>query len=770
MRSFLSLLFLALAAQLPAFGQACTGLCLQQVACAGSGTTSISGTVYAPNGTDPLPNVLVFIPNAAVPAMSAGVSCPIPGTPPDGSPLVGTITATDGTFKLTNVPVGMNIPLVIQSGRWRRQLVVSSTAACADTAFSTRMPRNQSEGDIPHFAVATGSADQVECVLRKVGIDDAEFTNPMSTGRIHLYSGTPRGSGAYIDANTPLQTALMDDLSTLKNYDVLMLPCEGGAYAQPANELSNLIQFADAGGRVYASHFSYSWMYQNPPFDSVANWHVDQPQLPDGAATVNPGFSGAATLSAWLQVVGASTAPGQIVVTTNRHDLDGVNAPTQSWITLNDPAAGNPVMQFTFNTPVASANQCGRVLFNEYHVENRTSGTVASAIRPFPTECSNAAITSQEKLLEYSLFDLTNDGGAPTLTPSSKDFGTAYLGFATAPQTFTWTNHSIFSATVTSATVTGDFALVGNTCKDVASSASCTLSVVYQPTTAVPASGTLTVVSNSSTQTAALTGTGTQPLILSSTNLNFANTDVGATATQTMTLHNAAPGSIPLNGSVQAGDFAVSSDCGTALASNASCTLRVSFKPGTTGMRSGQAAFNGQVATFTGTGVDFSTAFTPGSGGVIAGLGISAPVAVLPISGFSAPVALTCSTTAPASTCMVNTANVVPSVNSGVTVQINTTSKYTVIGYGGAGRWKLALLAVASGWLLCRFRSRTARAKGLMTLVALALGCALLGGCAGKLPATNASYTAPGSYTFTVTGTDGFLTHTATYALTVSAK
>ena len=98
--------------------------------------------------------------------------------------MVGTTTAVDGTFTLTNVPVGSNIPLVIVAGRWRRQIVVPGTASCADTTFSTRMPQNQTEGDIPKFAIATGSADAVECVLRKVGIPDAEFTNPTGTGRI----------------------------------------------------------------------------------------------------------------------------------------------------------------------------------------------------------------------------------------------------------------------------------------------------------------------------------------------------------------------------------------------------------------------------------------------------------------------------------------------------------------------------------------------------------------------------------------------------------
>src|ERR1035441_6752436 len=58
-------------------GQACVGLqCLQTQNCPANSPTSISGVVYAPNGTDPLPNVTVYIPNAPVAAFTPGVSCP----------------------------------------------------------------------------------------------------------------------------------------------------------------------------------------------------------------------------------------------------------------------------------------------------------------------------------------------------------------------------------------------------------------------------------------------------------------------------------------------------------------------------------------------------------------------------------------------------------------------------------------------------------------------------------------------------------------------
>ena len=67
-------------------------------------------------------------------------------------------------------------------------------------------------------------------------------------------------------------------------------------------------------------------------------------------------------------------------------------------------------MQMTFNAPVgaSAANQCGRVMFNDYHVVelNDISGLV------YPTECpsynnSAYAMSPQEEMLEYALFDLS---------------------------------------------------------------------------------------------------------------------------------------------------------------------------------------------------------------------------------------------------------------------------------------------------------------------------------------------------------------------------
>jgi hypothetical protein len=83
----------------------CEGLECQQVACENGGTTSLSGTVFAPNGTLPLYNAIVYVPNAPVdPFPTTGVTCDKCGTSPSGRPVATALSDADGKFKLTNVP------------------------------------------------------------------------------------------------------------------------------------------------------------------------------------------------------------------------------------------------------------------------------------------------------------------------------------------------------------------------------------------------------------------------------------------------------------------------------------------------------------------------------------------------------------------------------------------------------------------------------------------------------------------------------------------
>lgn len=408
-------LLLALAPML-ASAQLCTGLCLQQVTCPGAGTTSVSGTVYAPNGTDPLSGVLVYVPNAPVDALPAGATCRNGGSPPS-SPLVQTITGVDGKFTVRNMPVGTSIPLVIQSGKWRRQSVIPNVASCTNTAISatlTRFPKQKSEGDIPKIAVVTGAGDVQECILRKIGIADTEFTASGGTGRVNFFAGAG-GPGASV-AGIVSETQLEASAATLNSYDMVMFACQANQYTKTLAAQQNVINYANAGGRVMATHYAYTWLYNDAPFSGTANWNVDQvPAFVSDPETayINQSFPDGLQLAQWLQLVGASSTQGQVQLADLRHDMDAVVAPSHLWINLNDMSLGNVPMQYTFDTPVgtAPANQCGRVQFNDYHPETPSGGS--STGTTFPQECTAGAMTPQEKVFEYMLFNLTNNVEPP---------------------------------------------------------------------------------------------------------------------------------------------------------------------------------------------------------------------------------------------------------------------------------------------------------------------------------------------------------------------
>src|SRR5688572_4334164 len=158
-------------------GNGCVNLQCRQVDCPVAGeTTTISGTVYIPSGTLPLYNAIVYVPNADLAPITEGYpSCELGQQTCDrcddqlsGSPLVRTTTDTAGNFVLEDVPVGTSIPLVIQLGRWRKEVVLDfPVEACVDNPITvtetTSLPSKQSEGHIPKMALTTGNADAMEC-------------------------------------------------------------------------------------------------------------------------------------------------------------------------------------------------------------------------------------------------------------------------------------------------------------------------------------------------------------------------------------------------------------------------------------------------------------------------------------------------------------------------------------------------------------------------------------------------------------------------------
>ncbi|MGH7437485.1 MAG: hypothetical protein ACRENE_17550, partial [Polyangiaceae bacterium] len=409
---------------------ACTQLCPLQKLCDGA-TATLSGTViagtlaaYLPTGVangDPVPNVLVYVPNSTTgpsygvtaftprSAETQALQCSTCGADVSGNPLVEATTKFDGTFTLNNVPVGATIPVVIQLGRWRRIFTVST--ACGSNVVNAagmpagflRMPRNQSEGDIPLTAISTGNVDAMECVLLKMGVDSTEFVAATGTssstfptsGRIQLYQGN--GAIASTGATTLGEASLMDTGGTYNNYDQVILPCwgvdpttAGSANAKTGTELADLVTYGKNGGHFFATHYSYAWLYANNPYSLTANWNVNRntsinsmngtvsQTVPPTTPVTNPGV-----FVEWLNYIKAlntNTAtnpppnPALVTIGSARHDVNSVVSPSTDWIDGTDPGhtGESMLLHYTFDTPVGSANQCGHAIFSDFHVTNAT--------------------------------------------------------------------------------------------------------------------------------------------------------------------------------------------------------------------------------------------------------------------------------------------------------------------------------------------------------------------------------------------------------------
>jgi len=399
--------------------------------CDDGGTTTIRGTVFSGALTNPhpIPGGFVYVPNIApgtkLPPLPDGPFCDQCDPPPFDTAIVSALIRPDGTFILTGVPAGTGIPLVAQLGRWRRQIAID-VAPCTDNvlpAGALRLPRNKSEGDIPLTAIATGNADRMQCLLRKLGIDDAEFSNPSGGGRIHFY----RANGAIIDANTPADTLLKGTTAgggAWSQYSQVLLPCEGAVENETPEALDNFKSYVNSGGRVIVSHDSFVWLHTNGPFASLGTWTGGGPDpAAPLTAYVNTGTIRSAIFAEWLSYVGAlsQSTPPNVILTDPHGDLGAVGIGGQRWLTAPLPMNVENTQLMIADTPVGAPPDlaCGRVVFADFH-----AGSSAPSGSIFPSECdADLSLSTQDKLLEYMLFYLSGcmspktDGPEPPYPP-----------------------------------------------------------------------------------------------------------------------------------------------------------------------------------------------------------------------------------------------------------------------------------------------------------------------------------------------------------------
>lgn len=227
---------------------------------------------------------------------------------------------------------------------------------------------------------------------------------------------------------------------------------------------------------------------------------------------------------------------------------------------------------------------------------------------------------------------LTDTGSNPTLTislsgagtqpgisatPSSLNLGSVTTGSSNT-QTVTLKNTGTASLTISQATVTGSgFSINGLSFPlTIAAGNTATLNVVFTPTAAGSASGSISLTSNApnSPMTVTLSGTGVAPTLTlnaSPSSLDFGSVNVSSNNVLGVTLTNAGNANVTISGvSVTGAGFSASGvSSGLTLAPSQTAILNVMFAPSAAGSASGNVTVTSNATnspasvTLSGTGV-----------------------------------------------------------------------------------------------------------------------------------------------------------------------
>jgi sugar lactone lactonase YvrE len=264
-----------------------------------------------------------------------------------------------------------------------------------------------------------------------------------------------------------------------------------------------------------------------------------------------------------------------------------------------------------------------------------SSGSTCTVTFAF-TPQSSGPLTST-----YSIHDLNNPSSpltvvlsgqgapnkAPTVSPSSLDFGNIQLNAISAAQTVTVKNNVSGGFSVTT-TITGANASAfsqTNTCgSGLTAGGSCSIAVNCSPSATGPLSAQLVVgFSSFPSQSVALScvGTGPVPLLTPST-IDFGSVPAGTTsAAISATLSNTGNQALSIESvtivNASAAGFAQTNACGSSLAAGASCSIAVTCSPTTSGALTATLAVNfpspipQQMAGLSCTGIAPAAALTP---------------------------------------------------------------------------------------------------------------------------------------------------------------
>lgn len=152
-------------------------------------------------------------------------------------------------------------------------------------------------------------------------------------------------------------------------------------------------------------------------------------------------------------------------------------------------------------------------------------------------------------------------------------------------QTVTFTNTGTGPVTINAVTPTSNFSDTTNCSGQIASGASCSINIVFAPTTNGSLTGTVTLDDSAGTQVISTQGQGVSPGASIAPSFTVFGAQVVNTTSQaqTLTLKNTGTTPLTLNPITISNDFVESNQCPSVVPVGGSCLISVSFAPTATG-------------------------------------------------------------------------------------------------------------------------------------------------------------------------------------------
>jgi Putative Ig domain/Transmembrane protein 131-like N-terminal/Abnormal spindle-like microcephaly-assoc'd, ASPM-SPD-2-Hydin len=185
----------------------------------------------------------------------------------------------------------------------------------------------------------------------------------------------------------------------------------------------------------------------------------------------------------------------------------GITSPVQNFTVTNNQIVALTGINMTINGDFAQTNNCGTTL------QPHASCIVGTTFTPTATGTRSGALTINDSASGSPQSASLKGKGEPQvgLSSTSVSFPAQTVGTTSSPKPVVLTNWLPTTLTISSMTITGDFAQTNNCGTSVpGNDTTCTINITFSPTAVGKRTGVLTITDNAtnSPQTVTLSGTG----------------------------------------------------------------------------------------------------------------------------------------------------------------------------------------------------------------------------------------------------------------------